>query len=84
MNDGSKGQGGKRESKKPVPKKQPTLFGLKGFEVSVNKVDKTTRKVVSSFVRKDMSTGSDGVQKPNFLRSRVWGGRPWQRHILPY
>ena len=37
---------GKKTSKQVVKKRQPTLFGLPGFDVSVNKIDKKTKKVI--------------------------------------
>ena len=63
-------------SKQVVKKRQPTLFALPGFDVSVNKIDKKTKKVITSFVRKDVVVGSEGVALPKFLSSYPCWGLP--------
>ena len=67
-------ESGKKTSKQVVKKRHPTLFGLPGFDVSVNKIDKKTKKVITSFVRKDVVVGSEGVALPKFLSSYPCGG----------
>ena len=58
--------GKKKTGKQPVTR-QTTLFGLPGFDVSVNKINKKTRKVISSYVRKDVAVGKNGVAKSKFV-----------------
>ena len=67
-------ESGKKTSKQVVKKRHPTLFALPGFDVSVNKIDKKTKKVITSFVRKDVVVGSEGVALPKFLSSYPFGG----------
>ena len=66
--------GGKKDEKKAVKKKQTTLFGISGYNVSVNKIDKRTKKVISAFVRKDLSVRKDGVLSPKFVHDIECGG----------
>ena len=71
--------GGKKDEKKAIKKKQRTLFGIAGYNVSVNKVDKK-KKVNSTFVRKDLSVREDEDLSPKFVKISSVGG--YKKHFL--